>query len=78
MTPEEVKQHLPVFLADKTFAARDDILWGIMVLAGVQITARQVTSGVYSKEKLWITRYMKRDELWEPAGSSSSPRWKRK
>ncbi|MCX6700967.1 MAG: hypothetical protein NTV68_13795 [Methanomicrobiales archaeon] len=47
MTPEEVKQHLPVFLAGKIFAARDDILWGIMVLAGVQITARQVTSGVY-------------------------------
>jgi len=78
MTPEEVRQHLPAFLSGKTFAARDDILWGIMALAGVQITARQVTGGVYSKEKLWITQYMNHDELWERAGSSSSPRWKRK
>jgi hypothetical protein len=78
MIPEEVRQHLPVFLAGKTFAARDDILWGIMALAGVQITARQVTGGVYYKEKFWITRLMNHDELWENTGTSSSPRWKRK
>jgi len=78
MTPEDVKQHLPVFLSGKTFVARDDILWGIMAIAGVQITGRQVTGGVYSKEKLWITRYMNHDLFWENTGTSSSPRWKRK
>ncbi len=70
MIPEDIKQHLPVFLAGKTFAARDDILWGIMALAGVQITARQVNGRVYSKEKFWITRLMNRDELWENTGLS--------
>ncbi|HVP94441.1 MAG TPA: hypothetical protein VMS89_04635 [Methanoregulaceae archaeon] len=78
MTPEDVRKHMPVFLNDKTFAARDDILWGIMALAGEQITAREVNDGVYYKEKFWITRLMNHDASWENTGSSSSPRWKRK
>jgi len=71
MIPEDIKLHLPVFLAGKTFAARDDILWGIMALAGIQITAREVNGRVYSKEKFWITRLMNHDELWENTGSES-------
>jgi len=78
MTPEEVRQHLPGFLAGKTLAARDDILWGIMTIAALPITTREVHSGVYSLEKFWITRLMNRDAGWEYTGTRAIPRWKRK
>lgn len=46
MNPEDIRIHLPVFLTGKSFAARDDILLGILVLACVHITAREVNGGV--------------------------------